>query len=344
MALRIIQVGVGGWGRNWAVNVLKGATDARLVAAVDASPEALVAFRKDVPLPEASCFTTLDAALEAVDSDAVLITASLPGHVPSAVSALGAGKHVLLEKPFAPTVEEARSVVRLAEERRRVLMISQNYRFYPAVRAVQAIVRGNTVGKLGAVSVDFRRYANTAPADTNRHYHIAQPLLLDMAIHHFDLMRAVLFQEPARVVCHAFNTAWSRFRDPGTAFATVTFDGGTVVSYRGSWTSTGPETHWSGDWRMEGALGEVSWTSRSGKPESGERVIMKLLGEAEKAVELPKSSRTDRAEVLATFARAIDKGSEPESSGRDNVGSLALTAAMIESSKTGQAVEIASLT
>jgi len=88
----------------------------------------------------------------------------------------------------------------------------------------------------------------------------------------------------------------------------------------------------------------VSWTSRSGKPESGERVIMKLLGEAEKAVELPKSSRTDRAEVLATFAKAISKGTEPESSGRDNVGSLALTAAMIESSKTGQAVEIASLT
>src|SRR6266478_905741 len=84
VALRILQVGLGGWGRNWAVNVLKGAQGARLVAAVDASPEALALYRKDVPLPDAACFTTLDAALEAVDVDAVLITASLAGHVPLA--------------------------------------------------------------------------------------------------------------------------------------------------------------------------------------------------------------------------------------------------------------------
>jgi predicted dehydrogenase len=341
VSLRILQVGLGGWGRNWAVNVLKSAKVARLVGAVDASQESLAAFRKEVTLPDAACFTTLDAALESVESEAVLITASLPGHVPVASAALRAGKHVLLEKPFAPTLDEAKALVRLADDRRRVLMISQNYRFYPAVRAVQKLVRENVMGKIGSVSVDFRRYANRAPVETNRHYHITHPLLMDMSIHHFDLMRTVLFQEPVEVSCRAFNTPWSRFRDPATAFATITFDGGSVVSYRGSWTSTGPETHWSGDWRMEGERGEVLWTSRSGKPESGERVTTTLLGEgAEKQLELPKMDQVDRAQALVTFAEAIRTQTEPESSGRDNLASLALMQSMIESASSGKPVRM----
>jgi predicted dehydrogenase len=300
----------------------------------------MAAFRQDVPLPDAACFATLDAALEAVDIDAVLITASLAGHVPLATAALRANKHVLLEKPFAPTVDEAVSVVRLAQEHGRILMISQNYRFYPAVRAVRQLVRESTLGKMGSVSIDFRRYANTAPVETNRHYRIMHPLLMDMTIHHLDLMRAVLLQEPVEVSCRAFNTPWSRFRDPATAFATILFDGGTMVSYRGSWTSTGPETHWSGEWRMEGELGELSWTSRSGKPESGDRVTIKLLGQDAKQVDLPAMGQLDRAEGLTTFAQAIRNQTEPESSGRDNLGSLALMEAMIESASTNKPVRI----
>jgi predicted dehydrogenase len=338
MSLKILQAGLGGWGRNWAVNVLKGAADVRLVGVVDSSPEATAAFRKEVPVPESACFSSIDAALEAVESDAVLVTANLAGHVPLATAALRANKHVLLEKPFAPTLDDAAGLVRLAEEHHRVLMISQNYRFFPAVRAVMDLVEQNQLGHMGTVSVDFRRYANVAPVETHRHYHIAHPLLMDMTIHHLDLMRAVLRQEPAEVACKAFNTPWSRFRDPATAFATITFDRGTVVSYRGSWTSTGPETHWAGEWHMEGELGGVSWTSRSGKPESGERVTIKMLGEAEKSMELPALVRVDRAECLATFVRAIQTGTEPEASGRDNLGSLALMAAMIESASRGQPV------
>ena len=64
-----------------------------------------------------SYFTSLAAAIEAVDAEAVLVTANLPGHVPLALEALRAGKHVLLEKPFAPSLDEARKVVELAEER-----------------------------------------------------------------------------------------------------------------------------------------------------------------------------------------------------------------------------------
>ena len=107
MTLRLVQVGMGGWGRNWATHVIPRSEDVDLVACVDVNAEALVQVQQLLNMSPEQCFPTLESALETVEADAVLITASLPAHVPAALKALDAGKHVLLEKPFAPTIAEA---------------------------------------------------------------------------------------------------------------------------------------------------------------------------------------------------------------------------------------------
>ncbi|HET6313021.1 MAG TPA: Gfo/Idh/MocA family oxidoreductase [Chloroflexia bacterium] len=338
--LRVIQAGMGGWGRDWARNVLRPNEEVALVACVDADAASLALARKHLDLPAHGYFETLTAALNAVDAEAVLITASLPGHVPLAAEALNAGKHVLLEKPFAPSVAEARQLVELAEERGRVLMVSQNYRFFPAVQAVRELLRSGSLGDIGPVSVDFRRYANTAARQGHRHYTVPQPLLADMAIHHFDLMRAVLGQEPVEIACRAWNPAWSNFEEPAAAFATIAFDGGAVVSYRGSWVSPGRQTAWAGEWHMECHAGEVAWTSRDNLGANVDHVTVKPLGKRAQRLELPAHLPIDRAGSLRAFMRAVATGEEPESSGRDNLGSIALTYAAIEASTTGEPVRI----
>ena len=338
--LRIIQAGMGGWGRDWAKSVMKKDGQVSLVACVDAEPTSLALARKELDLPPQSYFTSLAAAMEAVDADAVLVTANLPGHVPLALEALGAGKHVLLEKPFAPSLDEARKVVEAAEKQHRVLMISQNYRFFPAVQAVRELLRSGSLGEVGAVSVDFRRNANGAPREGNRHFTLHQPLLADMSIHHLDLMRVMLGQEPVEVVCRAWNPPWSNFVEPAAAFATITFDGGAVVSYRGSWVSPGPKTPWAGEWRMECAGGEIAWTSRDDLGSSVDRVIVRPLGKRAQRLELPALPQIDRAGSLAAFAGAVGSGKQPESSGRDNLGSIRLMYAAIEASITGAPVRL----
>ncbi len=270
----------------------------------------------------------------------MLITANLPGHVPLAVEALRAGKHVLLEKPFAPSVAEGRQVVELAARQDRVLMISQNYRFFPAVRAVRELIRSGSLGEVGAVSIDFRRYANSAEREGHRHYALHQPLLADMAIHHFDLMRFVLGQEPVDVTCRAWNPPWSNFEGPAAAFATISFDAGTVVSYRGSWVSPGPKTPWAGEWRMECAGGEIAWTSRDDRGASVDRVTVRPLGKRARRLELPMDMPIDRAGSLRAFAQAVAAKEQPESSGRDNLGSIALMNAAIEAATRGEKVDM----
>ncbi len=338
MTVRLIQVGMGSWGKSWATRVVAQNKAVEPVAWVEIDAVALERARQQLSLPAERCFLSLDEALAQVDADAVLITASLPGHVPNATTALQADKHVLMEKPFAPAVSEARQLVALAEQHKRVLMISQNYRYAPAVRKVIDLVHEQVVGSIGSVNIDFRRNANAAPIETNRHYHIWEPLLADMAIHHFDLMRAVLGQEPRLIYCKTWNPSWSHFDEPPSATMTITFDAGTVVSYRGSWVSPGPQTNWSGDWRMEGERGELVWTSRGDQPD---RVLLRPLNKRPRAVRLPELEHLDRAGSLQAFVQAVRSGEPPETSGRNNLNTLAFMFAAIEAARSGLPVEIA---
>ncbi len=334
--LRLIQVGMGGWGRDWAKNVVAKMPEVECVGFVEVEPAILAQLQHEYAIPRDRCFASLDAALATTDSDAVLVTTALGGHVPVAMAALEAGKHVLVEKPFAPSLQEAEAVVAAAEQAGRVLMISQNYRHYPAVRVAAELVREQVLGPVSGVRVQFSKYANTAPRGNHRHYEIVHPLLLDMAIHHFDLMRYVLDQEPGNVVCQAWNPPWSNFRDPAAAAAMITFDQGAVVSYHGSWVSTGPSTTWAGEWHMECAGGEIVWTSRDDLTLDADVVTVRQRGKRLRRMALPAMERWDRAGALAAFVRSVQSGDAPESSGRDNLGTLALTMATIRAAETGQ--------
>ena len=302
---------------------------------------ALAAVQQGQRLAKERCFPSLADALEAVECDAVLITTILGGHVPVALEALAAGKHVLLEKPFAPTLADARRAVDAAAARGKMLMISQNYRFYPAARTVAALVREGTLGAVGAVSIDFRRYANSAPPEGHRHYALRQPLLLDMAIHHFDLMRMVLGQEPTPGQLPRLEPALEQVRRAGRGGGDDRIrrrDGRQLSRQLGQ---PRPQTPWAGEWRMECERGEIFWTSRDDQGGSSrDKVVVRSRTGKERTVTLPKVRPHGRAGALAHFAESVQAGIEPETSGRDNLGTIALVHAAVASAATGQAVAV----
>jgi predicted dehydrogenase len=329
MSLRIIQVGLGGWGRNWARTVIRQNKEIEAVAYVDMIEAMRTQAQQELNLPATLFYPSLEEAFASVDCDAVIITADLAGHIPVAQTALKAGKHVLLEKPFAPTLAEAQQTIELARQQQRILMISQNYRFYPAVQAVIKLIREQTLGPIGTVTIDFRRYANTAPKENHKHYTIWQPLLVDMSIHHFDLMRAVLGQEATQIICQTWNPAWSNFTENAAGMAAITFEQGTVVSYRGNWVSTAPQTSWAGEWHMECAKGEIIWSSRD--EHNPDYVLVRPLSQKAQEIKLPDVALRDRHGSLNAFVQAVRTGQEPVTSGRDNYNTLALMLAAVES-------------
>jgi predicted dehydrogenase len=343
--IRIIQVGLGAWGANWAVEVLPRVRNVEVTAYVDANPATHAAIRSALGVPPTRCFTSLAAALCATDADAVLGTLALPAHVPIGQQALEAGKHYIVEKPFAPALAEAAALVDLARQRDRLLMVSQNYRFYPAAIAAAELVRSGRLGRPLSVAIDFRR---CAPLQGHGYPAIPDPLLGDMAIHHFDLLRFVLGLEPLSVACRTWNPPGSPFTHDPAAFATVAFEAGVMVSYSGSWVSRGAITPWAGEWQMDFEGGELQWTCRSGgnTGTAGDRLAIRPLGGRLEAVALPPLEMFDRAGTISAFARCIETGEMPAgfSSGADNLASLALThAAMTSAAHRGMPVAVADL-
>jgi predicted dehydrogenase len=324
---------LGGWGLDWARNVVPGRAGVRPVAFVDSDPAMLARARDRLGLDRASLFPSLAAALAAVPADAVLATLPTLRHAEICAAALQAGLHVLVEKPFTTTLAEARALARLARDTGRILMVSQNYRHHPAVATVADLLRRGVLGSPLAASIDFRKNWQV----TNHRYHdIPGPLLLDMAVHHFDLVR-MLLGEVARLTCRSWRTPDSPFLEHAAAEAILELSGGIIVGYHGSWLSRGTPTAWGGAWRIECEQGVIGFAAR-GAPLPDAVTIHTADGSA-RPVPLLAVPATDRAGTLAAFAQAVATGRAPAdfSDAADNVATLAVCFAAMRSAAAGGA-------
>jgi predicted dehydrogenase len=327
---------MGGWGLDWATRVLPQVPGASLAGCVDARAAARAEVVARGLAQAANCFASLEEALDNLEVSAVLVTTDLPSHIPLVLASLRADKHVLVEKPFAPSVAAAEEAVALAEQRGLSLVVSQNYRYYPAVRAAQQFKREARLGRLLHIDLDFRRYSAPVAGAPAGHRAWDQPLLLDMAIHHFDLLRAVTGTEPTSVSCATWNPPWASFREAPEGCAVIEFDGGVTVNYRGSWVHSGPPTLWAGEWRMVFEGGELWWESRADMDSALEdKATVYDRKNGPHRLALPRLRYVDRAGVLDAFITSLAAGPAPETAGRDNLKSLALAHAAVTSSRHG---------
>lgn len=343
--IRIVHVGLGGWGGNWATHVLQHHPDIEVAAYVDtdAAKREAMAFR--LGPTAAPFFPTLAEALAAVEASAVTVAVPIAAHAPVARLALEAGKHVVVEKPFAATMTEARDLVALAERRGLVLAVSQNYRFYPAARMVADLAHRGYFGPIIGGKIDFRR---NAVAERSGNITWPDPMLADMAVHHYDLMRMVIGEDPVDVSARSWNPPGSPYREPAAAAMVLSFPGGATISYRGSWVDAGPQTAWTGEWQLDFARASILWTGRGDQPWQTKRDRVQIVrpNAAIEEVELPPCPQHDRAGVLSALAETIRTGIEPQffPSGRANLGTLATIAAALKSAAAhGVAVRLDSI-
>ena len=111
--------------------------------------EDIPAFAEYEPFyPEITFTTDLDQVLGDPQVDLVVVSAPDVFHVPYAKQILNAGKHALVEKPFAPTAAQAREVFDLAKEKGLICMPNQNRRFDADFLAVKEVVESGKLGDL----------------------------------------------------------------------------------------------------------------------------------------------------------------------------------------------------
>lgn len=337
MTLRLIQIGLGGWGRNWVEEVTRSTPGVQPVAWIDIDPRMRERAIADLDLPRERVFGSLEEALERVAAEAALVVVPLAAHALVTRHTLEAGLHALVEKPFTESLEEARALERLAQDRERVLMVNQNYRWFPAPALARRLLHEGALGHLVACYLDFHFHYGPG----YRYFFLQEPLLGDMAIHHFDALRFVLDDEPVEVSCHSWGEPEMPFAGPPAAVATLRFAKGTVVSYRGSWLTRGTATPYGGHWRLDGSRGTVEFTFRGafGEREKLDHLTLHRPSEPPEAVRLPAMPCKDRKGALDAIARWIRDGKPPDgaSTATDNLNSLALMFAAIRSARQGGA-------
>ena len=147
----VAVVGYGYWGPNLARNVaLHDATT--LTAIADLSEERLLDAKKDHAWVQLT--QDVDGVLRDPDIEAVFIATPAGTHYDLARRALEYGKHVLVEKPLATTVHEAESLVRLADETGRHLMVDHTFLFTGAVRRMKQYFDAGEIGDVVLLRLD----------------------------------------------------------------------------------------------------------------------------------------------------------------------------------------------
>lgn len=141
--------------------------------------------------PAARWATDLDEAIDDPAVTIVSICTPTPSHADLAVRALESGRHVLLEKPIALTVPDARRVEAAAQSAPGVLLVAHVVRFFPGYAALSDRVAAGVVGRPRAVRAS-RLSATSGEAPWLEDEELSGGLVVDFAIHDIDQANALL--------------------------------------------------------------------------------------------------------------------------------------------------------
>lgn len=315
MASRAIVVGLGARGREW-VGFLRGHPRFELAACVEVDAGVLADATKALGLPPDGCFTRLDEAADRVRPDAVVVATSIEQHVAPVRTAIERGLGVLVEKPFTLSLAEAARLVRQAEEAKTPLVVGQNSRYLRVHRAAKGVLASGRLGRLGlVVTQHYRPYDDMAPSLVGLPNH----LLWQSSVHHLDALRFVIARQATAVMAHSYALPWAPGAPGSSLLALVEFDGGVRATYSASYHTRGHEFFERGQEFYQRFVGE------RGTMHVFHRWI--LVCERDRLPRLVRRGPRPHPEewiLLDQLDAALGRGVEPESSGRDNLNTIAL--------------------
>ncbi len=213
-------VGYGYWGPNLARNIAE-CDGLRLEALVELDRKQAATFRGRHP--GARTVNTLDAVLADPSVEAVVIATPPSTHHALAKRALEAGKHVLVEKPLATTLDDAHELAEISESVGRVLMPGHTFIYSPAVNTIRDLIRDGVVGDVHFVTssrMNLGKYNDGG-------------VVCDLAPHDLSILLYWLEQPIVEVAASGSSVLKQGVSE--TAFMTLTFASGQTANVQISW-------------------------------------------------------------------------------------------------------------
>lgn len=197
MTIRTGIIGYGLSGRIFHGALLSNLQGYKVTAVATGDPQKQQQVLAD--FPEATVYSKPQELIEDPEIDLVVISTPNLSHAPLAVSGLLAGKHVVIEKPFTVTVQEAEKLIALAKAQFRIISVYHNRRFDSDFRTVERLLSEGSLGRLVEYESRFDRFRNTFKENAWREkqqpgsgilYDLG-PHLIDQALSLFGMPEAV---------------------------------------------------------------------------------------------------------------------------------------------------------
>lgn len=269
-----------------------------------------------------------DPAIDVVD-----ITAHPADRLPIIEAALKAGKHVLSQKPFVLDLAEGRRLVALARKNRVKLAVNQNGRWAPHLAWMREAVRAGLIGEV--ISAHVSIHWNHGWIAGTPFEKIEDLILHDFGIHWFDFLRSITGSRAQTVFATAAKASGQTAAAPLLAQVLVQMDKGQASLIFDGATPFGP--------RDTTFIAGTKGSLQSDGPDLGQQSVTLTTAAGIARPLLAGTWFNDGFRgAMGALLVAIEDGTEPANGAEENLDSLALAFAAIQSRRSGQPVRVGS--
>ena len=305
------------------LNAYANIPEVEVVGVADANRESAAA---GAGLVGARPYASYDELVAAEDVEVVDVCLPTAFHKDLAVRAAGEGRHVILEKPIARTLEDAREILDAFSGGEPRLFVGHVVRFFPEYVGIKEKIDAGELGTIGVVRTSRRSPFLVGWNDWYADWRVSGGVLVDLVIHDFDFLRWTL-GNIERV--YARGVQGREYNRLDYALVTLRFEDGAIAHVEGHWGYPGPFNYSI----------EVAGSRAVLSADSTEPATLDLISSRAEAPDLT-SGKSPYERELAHFVRCISTGAEPVVKAEDAYEALRISMAATESIVKGEPVTL----
>jgi predicted dehydrogenase len=309
------------------LNAYANIPEAEVVGVADVSRESAVACAE---LSGARPYASYDELVAAEDVEVVDICLPTAFHKDLALRAAREGRHAILEKPIARTIDEAKEILDAFSGEGPRLFVGHVVRFFPEYLRIKYKIDAGELGTIGVIRTSRRSPFLTGWNDWYADWRASGGVLVDLLIHDFDFLRWAL-GEVERV--YARGVLGREYNRLDYALVTLRFEGGAMAHVEGHWGYPGPFNY-----SIEVAGSRALLTADNTEP-----ATLALIGTRDEAPDLA-SGKSPYEMELAHFVHCVATGEEPIVKPGDAYEALRISLAATESVVKGEPVTLGART
>ncbi len=341
---RMIQVGTGGQGNAWCGRFLpSNIADGRIevVAAVDINPEVHINAQQHLGLPPDRCYTDIERAFDENRADFCSVVVPPAFHEPVVDIALAHDMDIISEKPIADTMAGSVRIAAKVKRAGKKMGVTMSHRFDQDKTSLRQALRS---GQPGAIDYLVCRFTcglrNFGDWGAHFRHTMEEALMIEGAVHHLDIIADLAGSNCDTLYAQTWNPLWGEYGSGSQGHVMMTFENGVRAIYEGAKTNACGFNGWAKEYvRAECEHETLIMDNRRIERFPYQPKQYSREGQGEE-INLLEQSKWRNEWLIAQFLDWLDGGPPMATNVEDNLQSVALIFAAIESNRSGQPVKV----